>query len=1050
MSSRSTRSGQIPWTPKFNLKQRVFCLFENILLPTGDRESVWYPGTVTKVPIRQARRYTIFFDDKTTNWDVPEVEIFLFLPADVAGILYVDDATYTPFSPSLPMDVAVTDAIREIVPDMVVPVPIPVVAPSIVSRDDSLPSLAEVVQRDANILRRVPKHARPVFAKAFNQLCYEVTSRNDILAWTCYFMFASTVLHAPKRSGKKHKNRNFVIRRIENWMGVSSTPYVDIVGNRVLLWRNTVVDERCGTSNPIKRAKRFLLDGQYSKACNALAEGDSMAPLTDATFNTLLSKHPAGSPIPRPHSFPSHAKISPDAVADALKMFSVGSGAGLSRLRPDHLKDAANNILQTSVYESLSYLCNLLSSGRALMAVQPFITGAFLSALTKKCGGIRPVACGDVLRRIVGRALAKSVQEESKEFFSPLQMGVAVPSGAEAVVHAWRECLEAHKDDPEVVILKVDLDNAYNNGDRSVMLEETAKHFPSLYAFAWYCYGNPSQLLVRGLNKFIPSQQGTQQGCPLGCILFCLLIQAVVSKIVNELALEIPNLKELINLNVWYIDDGSIAGKYWIVKMIYDRLLSMGPKYGVFLSTTKSELAWTSGVAHPNDPFPVTMKRYRDRNVDILGAPIGDASHCNKWTVDRAFVKTKAMIDKLPDLEDAQSSYLLLRYCLSFCRMVYYLRVIPSHLLSESTLAFDDLIFNAFLSVFTYKVSDSSHTQIQLKISNGGLGLRSSTQYHSAAYFASLGNALSLVSEMFSAPLCHSVSLLSMAKLDITKRIGETTFSGFDQSIISNAIDDASFARLRESLPIVDRARLLAASAPHASAFLSAIPSDALGLKMSNKEWNAAVAVRIGVQIFPREFDCKCGKKMDVFGRHALRCGSSGDRTKRHNLLRNFFFKKSVVACLEPILEPMHLLRNCGLKPADWCIPEFNRSKPLACDVAVTDPLRDDVIAFSSVTQAEAAQTYGVKVKEAKYSHLISKEEIIFKPIIVETYGAWNSHARDFFKYLARNLVHRDFNAEYSFIINSLYQCASVILQKCNARMILNRSKSLSLVADSD
>ena len=83
-----------------------------------------------------------------------------------------------------------------------------------------------------------------------------------------------------------------------------------------------------------------------------------------------------------------------------------------------------------------------------------------------------------------------------------------------------------------------------------------------------------------------------------------------------------------------------------------------------------------------------------------------------------------------------------------------------------------------------------------------------------------------------------------------------------------------------------------------------------------------------------------------------------------------------------------------------------------------------------------------MKVKEAKYCHLISQEDLIFKPIIVETYGAWNSHANDFFKYLARNLVQRDFNSEYSFVLNSLYQSASVILQKSNGRMILNRSKS--------
>jgi hypothetical protein len=170
---------------------------------------------------------------------------------------------------------------------------------------------------------------------------------------------------------------------------------------------------------------------------------------------------------------------------------------------------------------------------------------------------------------------------------------------------------------------------------------------------------------------------------------------------------------------------------------------------------------------------------------------------------------------------------------------------------------------------------------------------------------------------------------------------------------------------------------------------------------------------------------------MDVYGRHALRCGTAGDRTKRHNQLRNFFFTSSVKACLSPILEPTHLLRNCGLKPADWCIPDFTPSKPLACDIAVTDPLRADILHISSISQTGAAQEYGVKVKEAKYCHLIENEDIIFKPIIVETYGGWNTHAVDFIRYLSRNLVQREFHSELA-----------------NARMVLNRSRSLVVPQD--
>jgi hypothetical protein len=80
-------------------------------------------------------------------------------------------------------------------------------------------------------------------------------------------------------------------------------------------------------------------------------------------------------------------------------------------------------------------LCNLIASGKACRRVQPFLAGGSLTALLKKDGGIRPIAVGDVLRRLTGKALVRAQKDKLVNYFSPLQVGVAVPCGAEAVVH---------------------------------------------------------------------------------------------------------------------------------------------------------------------------------------------------------------------------------------------------------------------------------------------------------------------------------------------------------------------------------------------------------------------------------------------------------------------------------------------------------------------------------------------------------------------------------------------------------------------------------------
>jgi hypothetical protein len=262
-------------------------------------------------------------------------------------------------------------------------------------------------------------------------------------------------------------------------------------------------------------------------------------------------------------------------------------------------------------------------------------------------------------------------------------------------------------------------------------------------------------------------------------------------------------------------------------------------------------------------------------------------------------------------------------------------------------------------------------------------------------------------------------------------------------SSISAAIDTALFNNLLLSSNAQDKARLLSSSAPHAGDFLICLPIPDLGLKLSQNEWSTAVGYRLGVNFLSSSKKCKangCTRLMDVQAFHALRCGTEGDRLKRHNNLRNFFFKECQKAMMSPVLEPTNLLRNCGARPADWGIPDFRPGKFMAYDVAVTDPTQDAFVKYSSDTRAYAAETYAATAKEAKYSDALLKDDsILFTPVIAETFGAWNSKAVVFFNDLSSWLSSRDPSLLKSDISSRLYQKASVIIQRANARMILSR-----------
>ena len=68
--------------------------------------------------------------------------------------------------------------------------------------------------------------------------------------------------------------------------------------------------------------------------------------------------------------------------------------------------------------------------------VAPFLFRANLFAVIKKSGGYRPVAVGDILRRLTSKVIMREVAGPGAHMLRPLQFGVGVRGGCKAVVHA--------------------------------------------------------------------------------------------------------------------------------------------------------------------------------------------------------------------------------------------------------------------------------------------------------------------------------------------------------------------------------------------------------------------------------------------------------------------------------------------------------------------------------------------------------------------------------------------------------------------------------------
>ena len=262
------------------------------------------------------------------------------------------------------------------------------------------------------------------------------------------------------------------------------------------------------------RCKTKVQEGQYSRAVQALGSC-GLAEYSTESLAEMQRKHPVPTRAqPRPPATVMPPKsFTPSEVLAAALSFPKGSGAGPSGMRPEHFKAVLKNTssaLATKALAALSKVVNVMAAGKVPVQVRPFLCGARLVAGKKKDDSLRPIAIGNLLRRVVAKCFSSALAQKAAALLAPNQLGVGVRGGAEAIAHAVAEAVRVH---PSCSVLQVDLVNAYNSADRGVVLEEVAAEFPECLAWATICYGALSWL------KFGPSAiasvSGLHQGDPL-------------------------------------------------------------------------------------------------------------------------------------------------------------------------------------------------------------------------------------------------------------------------------------------------------------------------------------------------------------------------------------------------------------------------------------------------------------------------------------------------------------------------------------------------------
>ena len=116
------------------------------------------------------------------------------------------------------------------------------------------------------------------------------------------------------------------------------------------------------------------------------------------------------------------------------------------------------------------------------------------------------------------------------------------------------------------------------------------------------------------------------------------------------------------------------------------------------------------------------------------------------------------------------------------------------------------------------------------------------------------------------------------------------------QKDLSSRLEDQQFRLLFQSLSLPNRARLLSASSPHASAWLQVVPAPGLNLHLDPSEFQARIKWWLGI-------DSSQGANCPFCPphHHALTCKYRGDVVSWHNNVEMCF--ESLAG--EPALVPM-------------------------------------------------------------------------------------------------------------------------------------------------
>ena len=811
------------------------------------------------------------------------------------------------------------------------------------------------------------------------------------------------------------------------------------------------------SEDTIRSVRALVEEGALSKAVKRLASEGFHDPNDLEVLKRLRALHPAGCSTLPPEPVLRSAKNSAEEewlatdyesrinqVRQCVLSFPIGSGAGPSGLRPLHLREMLVDAEQEGCNHLMAALLEFVHRawiGDLPPQVTQYICCARLFPLRKKDDGIRPVAVGEALRRLVEKTLsANSATKAVMEDLLPLQTGFMGKNVCEHVVFGLQALVRENPHHGKWGLLQVDISNAFNAIHRSNMLQGIAKRAPHL--LPWAASSLVPACLFVG-HHILESTEGAQQGAPLSPLFFALAIQEVIA--------ELPPL----SANVWYLDDGSLMGSIPQLEAALQLLVPKldaqecqvnwrkttvwGPGCVEALSLSDTALLKKAQLL-PNSDFPGTK---------VLGCPVESPGSFSftRDLAESAVGKQEVICQQLRLYPDCQIQHALLRHCLDACRLGNLLRSSDLFMHEDLLHRADSVIRSTLESIMGDSLPDHIWLQACLPLSQGGLGIRSPSMLAAPARMAGILAWISGGAELLgikdasnrlppsAGMLLDKISNLLGTNLEpIREWLDRKSISAVDGEKSSQRWWTAQVTRIvKERLTSQavgrDAVRLAQSMGPVVTGWMSAPASQALGLRIDSSRYRSLLRWHLGLPLFPVHWagvtcPLQCGEPMDPWGDHAV-CCRRNKSWQRHLGIQTFISR-----CLQARGIPFHLEQSAmgdAKRDADILLPAWSGGAGLAIDVGVCHPCPPSALVRTS-DQGTQLLLHRADRKRTKYGPRCASNGCRFEPLVISTWGQFAPACQAVWTELVRRLASHRTGASRSLAMTALHQGLSVAL----------------------